>query len=207
MRMNLPNLGRQGDGLQHVLIVGGNERTEHLVERITGKGYPDCHIEGFLDDDSDRSTALEQLGVPYLGPLAELERLMIGQVIDCVYICLPLRSYYDKAQNVLDLCNAAGVPVFLLADFLPLHSESGDLWCIEPLRVADAAEGRRGGPVSAPQNQPEGIIARVFAVLSAAFSGLVSIKPAVSRQQGSGVQSLPFPIDPILPDRSGDKKS
>jgi hypothetical protein len=190
MRVSIPSFGQQGDGLQHVLMVGGNERTEHLVKRITGKGSPDCRIEGFLDDDPDRGTALEELGVPYLGPVAALERLMIDRVIDCVYVCLPLRSSYDRAKDVLDLCHAAGVPVFLLADFLPMRTESGDLWCMEPRHAANLLEPLQGESVSSPQVRREGPMARMFTVLTAAFSGL----PAFSRQQGGGRPRPPYSI-------------
>jgi FlaA1/EpsC-like NDP-sugar epimerase len=191
MRVNLPSLGQQGDGLQHVLIVGGNERSEHLVRRITGKGSPDCHVEGFLDDDSGRGDVLETLGVPYLGPVTGLERLMIDRVIDCVYVCLPLRSSYDQAKSVLDLCNAAGVTVFLLADFLPLRGESSHLWRMEP----QEEEGRsQRVETRGLQARRLGFMARVADALSAVFSGLAALDPAYPRQQNSGRPRPPFPM-------------
>lgn len=189
MRVSLPSLGPRGDGVQHVLIVGGNERSEHLVKRIAGKGLSDCQIEGFLDDDASRSNALDSLGIPYLGPVAAIERLMIDRVVDCVYVCLPLRSSYDKAKNVLDLCNAAGVPVFLLADFLPLRSEPGGFWCMEPRETAGSPSGETP---PAEQGRRAGLLARFFGALSAVFSGLASLDPAYSRQQHGGSPRPPF---------------
>ncbi len=191
MKVNLPSLGQQGDGLQHVLVVGGNERSEHLVKRITGKGAPDCRIVGFLDDDSSRSDALEKLGVSYLGPVTGLERLMIDSVIDCVYVCLPLRSSYDQAKRVLDLCNSAGVTVYLLADFLPLRGEPGHLWRMESPEEAGLSEADAARELSVRRT---GFVTRITDAVSSVFSGLAALDPAYPRQQDGGRPRPPFPM-------------
>jgi FlaA1/EpsC-like NDP-sugar epimerase len=174
MKLNFPRLKRQDDRVQRGLIVGANARAGRLVNAIVKKRSPICRIEGFLDDDSDRRTALEELGVPYFGPVAALERLMIERVIDCVYVCLPLRSSYDKVQNVVAVCEAAGVRVFLLTDLLPLYAETADLWCMEPQQAGDLPQDSQEEPVSALQTQREESIPTVFTEQPADFLGLPS---------------------------------
>ena len=191
MRFNLPYLRRQANDVKHALIVGANGRAEHLVKEIAAKGLPGCRIEVFVDDDLDRRAALEELGVPYLGPISVLERLMLDQVIDCVYVCLPMRSSYDRAQSVVDLCEEAGVPVFLMADFLPMHTESDDLWRMESQNVAELQEPPREELAPVPQADS---VTPAFSALSAAFDGLVSMKPAFPRQPGGGHPRPPFSV-------------
>lgn len=170
MKLSITSLGHQGDGVQHVLVVGANGRSVRLVESIVGKGSSGCHIEGFVDDDADRHEILEGLGVHYLGQIAALDQLMIDRVIDCVYVCLPLRSAYDKAQRVVDLCGTAGVPVLMVADVLPLRSESDALWSVESQYPADQAQGSRAS-LSFALKSP---LSLLFAALSAAVSAGLS---------------------------------
>jgi len=111
-----------------------------------------------------------------------------------VYVCLPLRSSYDRAQSVLDICEAGGVPVFLMADFLPLQTESDDLWRMESQDVVELQEAPQEEVLPAPQAQRDDSATPVLTALSAAFSGLVSMKPAFPRQQGGGHLRPPFSL-------------
>jgi hypothetical protein len=144
------------------------------VNAIAKKRSPVCRIEGFLDDDPDRRTAMERLGVPYFGPIAALERLMIDRVVDCVYVCLPLRTSYDRVQGIVDACHTAGVRVFLLADLLPLHTEAADLWRMEPRQAGDLPQHSPEEPVSAPQTRRNRPIPGVYTAQPADFFGLAS---------------------------------
>jgi len=165
---------RQDESLAHILIVGANERAGRLVKNVLETVSANCSIEGFVDDDPDRQGYLESLGVPCLGPIAALERLMIERVIDCVYVCLPLRSAYDKAQEVLSLCEKAGVPVRMVADFLPARTGPGVTWCTVPEDSRDFFEGPLSARSSEEQSVRSGRLAPFFTALSAAFFGLIS---------------------------------
>jgi hypothetical protein len=166
--------------------VGANGRAGHLVTTISDKGSPGCLIEGFLDDDPERQAILEKLGVQYLGKIEALDQLMIERVIDCVYVCLPLRSSYDTAQGILDLCEAAGVPVFMVADLLPLHTETDALWCTETPSTACLAAPQREAPEPAPRPTRDRGVAPLLTALSAAFSGLAYGRLVLSRQRNEG---------------------
>ena len=191
MRLSVKCLGRQGDGVQHVLIVGANWRVEHLMKSIAGKGSSGCRIEGFLDDDPDRRGILERLGVRYLGPIEALNHLMIDQVIDRVYVCLPMRSSYDTAQRVADVCEAAGVPVFMVADLLPMKTESNALWCMEPQYTPDPMAQPLEEPAFALRSAPEETRPPLLTTLFAALSGLLPENPVLSGRQSSRAQPPP----------------
>ncbi len=174
MNLQLNHTQRQDENLPHILIVGANERAGHLVKSLREKLSPGCLIEGFVDDDLDRREFLEAHGVPCLGPIAALEHLMIDRVIDCVYVCLPLRSAYDKAEGVLNLCEEAGVPVHMVADFLPLPGGTGATWCMVPENSMDFVEGPQRNPSPALSSVRGGALTPFLTALSAVFFGLIS---------------------------------
>lgn len=177
MRVNLPFREREGNGVQHVLIVGANGRSEHLAEALAETTPAGCLIEGFLDDGSDRSAILGALGLRYLGPTAALDRLLIERVIDRVYVCLPLRSAYDAAQRVVDLCEMAGVPVFVVTDLLPMQTESDTLWCMEPQCATGHTERPKKQSAFTLKSRSGGTMLPMRTILSTVLSGLTLRKP------------------------------
>ncbi|MBI2425841.1 MAG: sugar transferase [Candidatus Hydrogenedentes bacterium] len=121
MGLGLWNLRRRGFNARRILIIGANERAARLVAIFQANEQYGYHIEGILEDEPERAAQLEHTGVPYLGPIKELERLLLERVLDSVYIALPVRSHYEKIQSVAHLCEGIGVPVRLVADLFPLR--------------------------------------------------------------------------------------
>jgi hypothetical protein len=128
MKKTAPHKKGGTDSDRHVLFIGANGRALDLVQTLPMSGASSCVIEGFLDDDPARREVLETHGVPYLGGLAELERVLVERVVDCVYVCLPIRSSYDAAKEVVQLCERCGVPVRMAANLLELPLGSGTMW-------------------------------------------------------------------------------
>ncbi len=183
MKTSLPRRGREGDGVQHVVIVGANGRSRRLAQGIVEETPVRRLLEGVVDDSEDRRAVLATLGLRYLGTIAVLDRLLIERIVDCVYVCLPLRSSYDAAQRVVDLCETAGVPVFVVADLLPLHAESETLWCMELQFAAKHAEWTPERPVLALKSRLGGALLPLRAAVSAVWSELASRKPVLSGQE------------------------
>lgn len=140
------NLRRHGYNLRHLVIVGANERTVRLVEVLLAHEQYGYRLEGFLDDDSTRRGLLEAHGVEYLGPIAMLDQVLVKQVIDGVYITLPLKSCYETIESIAHLCEGVGVPVRLVADLFPLRLTSSEATSIDgmpmvTLRPGEAPQG------------------------------------------------------------------
>ena len=122
-------LGLRGRGYNHriIVIAGANPRAAKLTEVLLSHERYGYHIEGFLDDDSERQHYLEGYDIPYLGKIEELERLLVETVVDLVYVTLPVRTQYETVRNIAHLCEGIGVSVRLIGDLFPLRAATGEL--------------------------------------------------------------------------------
>lgn len=125
--LSLWNLRRRGFNSRRILIIGSNERTQKLVDILHANEQYGYHIEGFLEIEPERRVLLEARGIPYLGEIDELDKILVNRVIDAVYIALPVRSYYEKIQSAAHLCEGVGVPVRFMADLFPLRLATSEL--------------------------------------------------------------------------------
>jgi len=125
--LSLWNLRRRGFNSRRILIIGSNERSQKLVTILQANEQYGYHIEGFLEHDPERKQLLEDCGVPYLGDIEELDKVLVQRVIDAVYIALPVRSHYEVIQSAAHLCEGVGVPVRFMADLFPLQMAASDL--------------------------------------------------------------------------------
>lgn len=125
--LSLWTFRRRGFNVRRILIIGSNERTQKLVDILHANEQYGYHIEGFLETEPDRVAMLEARGVPYLGAVDELDKILVNRVIDAVYIALPVRSYYEKIQSAAHLCEGVGVPVRFMADLFPLRMATSEL--------------------------------------------------------------------------------
>ena len=94
------------DDQPRILIVGANDRAERLLnspDRSPGSGPS---VIGCLDDDRMRSTG----SWPHLGAVEELEEVLRKEVIDEVWVQLPMRSHYEAVEGVIQTCRIFGIP-------------------------------------------------------------------------------------------------
>ncbi len=112
---------RSGFNYREILIVGANDRVKHLVEVIQAQPHFGYHLVGVLDPDRERFDALDVPELNYIGPIEDAENVLRDRVVDEVYICLPIRTFYKEIVSLARLCEGAGVPVRMMADLFPLH--------------------------------------------------------------------------------------
>jgi len=133
MRLFLWSIRRRGYNFRQILLIGANPRASHLVEVMIGHGQYGYQLIGLLDDEPDRIKYLKEFGVPYLGGVQELERILLEQVVDEVYICLPVRKYYTTINSAAHLCEGVGVSVRMIADLFPLRVATSRVHQIEDI--------------------------------------------------------------------------
>ena len=80
----------QQRGRQNALIIGSSVLGHYLARRINDNPWLYTKVIGVVDDDSAALSRWAVAGIPVLGTLAEMERLIGSLRVTSVYITLPL---------------------------------------------------------------------------------------------------------------------
>ncbi|HMA40297.1 MAG TPA: sugar transferase [Gemmatimonadales bacterium] len=99
---------------REVLIVGSGARAETLCRMLRGPDGGGVSLVGFMDS-ADRLPARGDLP-RCLGTLDHLETILMRRVVDEVLIALPIKSCYERIQDVIHTCERLGVQSTYLAD-------------------------------------------------------------------------------------------
>lgn len=111
-------LRRRGRNLRFAILIGSGRRAEAVLKPLKDPQAGYCLI-GYIDDREDAQWARAN-NLKYLGTLNELSAALGKQVVDEVFVALPMRSCYDGiSQSILD-CKSQGIPVRMPLDFFPL---------------------------------------------------------------------------------------
>jgi len=170
LRLFLWSVRRRGFNFRRIIIVGANDRARHFAEVILNKGQYGYILHGIIDDDESRMRYFEGMEVEYLGPIARLEELLAVEVIDEVYIALPVRSCYEDIQEAANLCEGIGVPVRLIADFFPLRIARSKVHLIEDIPFLS---------MTAVPEHPVQLAVKRLIDIAVSFTGLVVLVPTV----------------------------
>jgi exopolysaccharide biosynthesis polyprenyl glycosylphosphotransferase len=117
-RILLRRLRRKGDDYRVWLVVGHNARAARLIDAILTNPHFGIRLAAVVDlahkgeargEPVAPSTERPQLRL--LHGLEEFRQMVGSTVIDEVVVTLPLRSYYDEMQAILDICCEAGISV------------------------------------------------------------------------------------------------
>lgn len=103
---------------KRVLIVGSNQRSHALAEKIVNENKYD--FIGFVDTP-------ERIAVSAVEPVAcflyELEEHLKEKEIDEVFITLPIRAFYDKISDLIEICKKIDVKAKIVSDLFELDYE------------------------------------------------------------------------------------
>jgi exopolysaccharide biosynthesis polyprenyl glycosylphosphotransferase len=121
LRLILWLLRRGGFDYKRILLIGANPRAKHLVDVIVSHGRYGYHIFGLLEDEPERAELFKEHKIRCLGGFADLEEILLNEVVDEVYICLPVKRFYEEITSMAHLCEGIGVSVKMIADMFPLH--------------------------------------------------------------------------------------
>jgi exopolysaccharide biosynthesis polyprenyl glycosylphosphotransferase len=107
-------LHRAGLLRRRVLIVGANDRTRQLIERLRRERT--YMLAGVLDDDAERGVDLCGSDTAYLGPCSALPAILREKRADDLFIGLPVRSSFETIRRMGKMAQQQGVVVHMLAD-------------------------------------------------------------------------------------------
>jgi exopolysaccharide biosynthesis polyprenyl glycosylphosphotransferase len=107
-----------GHNIKTLLIVGGGPRARWFSNEITSRTDLGYRIIGFVDDETNFNGHGVK-GVPRLGEVHDLPELIANNVIDEVFVALPIKSQYSQIEATINLLEEQGIMVHLFTDHFP----------------------------------------------------------------------------------------
>lgn len=126
-----------GYNSRNVLIIGRNERAAKLAEAIEANPASGLSILGFLDAPNGNGFHLFSYGLAQLGQLEDLERIIKTRVVDEVFVTLPLKSFYSEIEDIVNVCEKAGIEVKIPTDLFQVPLSKSTITSLGSLPFID----------------------------------------------------------------------
>jgi FlaA1/EpsC-like NDP-sugar epimerase len=123
-----------GEGLP-ALVVGAGETGAHLVHSM--RSHPEAGLApvGFLDDDPWMRKR-RHFGVPVLGAIGELERVVLATRATTVVVAIPSASK-ELIKDVVDRCTELGITTKVLPSFAETLASRADVHDVRDVDMRD----------------------------------------------------------------------
>jgi exopolysaccharide biosynthesis polyprenyl glycosylphosphotransferase len=132
--------GKRTSKHRSVMVVGAGNVGRRTVEQLQKYDWADIQLVGFVDDDPEKQGQSVQ-GLPVLGTLDQLARLVEDHGIRDAVVALPLSAYERQVEVSQDL-QKLGIHVHVIPDLLSLSFPSATLDGFGGIPVVDL--GRPG---------------------------------------------------------------
>ncbi|KRW92303.1 UDP-phosphate glucose phosphotransferase [Alicyclobacillus tengchongensis] len=124
LRMMLRAMRMRGLNQRYVLLVGWSMAAARFVEALEGQSWFGYRVIGYLEHEDDDAaymgqTSRERYGVPKIGNVQDVARVLKQQLVDQVVIAMP-RDRVAELGEVLIACEAVGVQSLILPDYFDL---------------------------------------------------------------------------------------
>lgn len=118
LRLNLRRMRLRGHNIKKLLIVGGGPRARWFANEVKERTDLGYRIVGYVDDETNFNGHGVK-GVPRLGDVEDLPRIIANDVIDEVFVALPIKSQYTQIETAINLLEEQGIMVHLFTDHFP----------------------------------------------------------------------------------------
>ena len=99
---------REDQAKETVLIVGAGDAGEKLIREIKDNPSIVYDVAGFIDDDKRKRNQTIH-GVPVLGALDDVKKIVVKKEIDEIIIAISTASAMEM-RRIVELCEATGLP-------------------------------------------------------------------------------------------------
>ena len=198
LRQYETRLRRRGIGTERVLMVGTGEGSELLIRRMNMFPQYGFHVVGVATDE--RSTEDSYVGVPIVGRVSDLPKLVEQLSVDQVFLALP-GSQRDRLLPLISLCEDQNLQFQIVPDLLEVMSTRVAANAIDGLPLVGIRRSQlRGGAAVLKRVIDVVISAALLVVFSpvllimALLIKLTMPGPLLFRQERIGRHRKPFLI-------------
>ena len=148
-------LDRHVPGSQkQVLIVGAGDAGVLAARELKNRNYRDGRPVGFIDDNHSKQK-LQLLGIPVLGTMVDIARIVKGHNVDEVIIAMPSASG-ESVREIVQICENSGVILKIMPGVYDIIS--GDI-NVNPIRQVQVEDLLGRDPVSVDLEEVAGYVA------------------------------------------------
>jgi len=190
---------RAGMGLKRVLVAGTGELGRHVADKVLQHGEYGYQIVGFVDDTVGADT-MGYRGLPVLGPLSEANELIQRELIDQLYVALPLEDH-AKMLDLIEVANREGIEVKVVPDLLQVIAIRARLEDLDGVPIININDVPLQGLNSLVKRVVDmsisagalAALALPFGIIAAAIR-FTSPGPVFYRQERMGLDRRPFMV-------------
>jgi exopolysaccharide biosynthesis polyprenyl glycosylphosphotransferase len=143
IRMLPKYLRLRGYRYRQVVIVGKNKRSQQIASSILNSPGLGIRILDVIDHDPEASPSAD--GMCRLdrsnGIISDLERILRSHVVDEVIVTLPMKSFYSHIEQILAICEQAGVEVKISTDLFKTHHAKRGIIALEGMNFLEFYNG------------------------------------------------------------------
>jgi len=130
VRLNLRRLRLRGHNIKKLLLIGNGPRAEWLAAHVAERTDLGYRLVGYVDEERRlKNRALYT--VPWLGHFTDLREVIANEVIDEVFITLPIKSQYSRIEEAITILEEQGIMVHLFSDLFPHKLARSRAWELE----------------------------------------------------------------------------
>jgi len=127
LRLNLRRLRRRGHNVKKLVIIGTGARAEWFARQVIKRTDLGYRLVGYVDSQVRfNNNGLSH--VQWLGDIPDLPRIIAHEVIDEVFIALPIKSQYSQIESAIMLLEEQGIMVNLFSDLFPHKLARSRAW-------------------------------------------------------------------------------
>ncbi len=199
MRAHLMRRRLKGEHLQRVLIFGAGALGREIAGKVVAHRELGFDVVGYLDDDPGKQGRSFE-GVPVIGTLRDVDRVLAESRIDQVFIALPLEAH-RKMLRILERMGRECVEVRLVPDILQYATLSAVVEDLDGTPVINLSQVPLTGWSSLIKRVMDVALAAAGLALLLPFYPFLALAiwledkgPILYRQERMGLDGRPFMI-------------
>ena len=211
LRQYETRLRRQGIGTDRVLMVGTGAGSEMLIQRMNMFPQYGYHVVGVADDGGETSRVFA--GVPVVGAIGDLHRLVDELKINQVFLAVPGG---DRALllRLIKLCEDQKIDFKIVPDLLDVMSTRVDVNAIDGVPLVGIRRNRLRGMNAVIKRALDIAVSAIALVIVSPILLMVALLvrvtspggPVLFRQERIGMNRRPFIVlkfRTMIPDAEG----